>query len=72
MKGTFAPDKIGLKVLYGWIGLVVSKGLQFVKYFYFLFFFILIVSPSGIATCIALHAICRFRKQYCSQSSNSD
>jgi hypothetical protein len=29
-------------------------------------------SPSGIATCTALHAICRFLRQYCSLRSNSD
>ncbi len=29
-------------------------------------------SLSGIATCSALHAIRRFRRQYCSQGSNSD
>ena len=29
-------------------------------------------SPSGIATCAALHAIRRFRRQYCSRCSNSD
>jgi hypothetical protein len=29
-------------------------------------------SPSGIATCTAVHAIRRFRRQYCSRGSNSD
>ncbi len=29
-------------------------------------------SPSGIATCTSLHAIRRFRGQYCSRGSNSD
>jgi hypothetical protein len=29
-------------------------------------------SPSGIATCAALHAIRRFRRQHCSRSSDPD
>jgi hypothetical protein len=29
-------------------------------------------SPSGIATCTALHAIRRFCRQYCSRTSNPD
>ncbi len=31
-----------------------------------------LTSPNGIATCTALHAICRFRRQYCSRNSNRD
>jgi hypothetical protein len=36
------------------------------------FFYFNLSSPSGIATCAALHAIRRFRRQYCSRCSNTD
>jgi hypothetical protein len=36
------------------------------------FFYFNLSSPSGLATCTALHAIHRFRRQYCSRGSNSD
>ena len=36
------------------------------------FFSFYLSSPSGIATCAALHAIRRFRRQHCSRSSDSD
>jgi hypothetical protein len=36
------------------------------------FFYLNLSSPSGIATCTALHAIRRFRRQYCSRGSNLD
>ncbi len=36
------------------------------------FFYFNLSSPSGIATNAALHAIRRFRRQYCSRCSNSD
>ncbi len=36
-----------------------------------IFFSFNLSSPSGIATCTALHAIRRFRRQYCSRGSNS-
>jgi hypothetical protein len=34
-------------------------------------FYFNLSSSSGIATCTALHAIRRFRRQYCSRCSNS-
>ena len=37
-----------------------------------LFFYFNLSSPSGIATCAALHAIRRFRRQCCSRCSNTD
>ena len=36
------------------------------------FFSFYLSSPSGIATCAALHAIRRFRRQHCSRSSDPD
>ncbi len=36
------------------------------------FFYSNLSCPSGIATCTALHAFSRFRRQYCSRSSNPD
>jgi hypothetical protein len=36
------------------------------------FFYFNLSSLSGIATCTALRAICRFCRQYCSRCSNSD
>jgi hypothetical protein len=36
------------------------------------FFYSNLSCPSGIATCTALHAIRRFRMQYCSRSSDPD
>jgi hypothetical protein len=36
------------------------------------FFSFNLSSPSGIATCTALRAIRRFRRQHCSRSSDSD
>jgi hypothetical protein len=36
------------------------------------FFYSNLSFPSSIATCTALHAIRRFRRQYCSRSSNTD
>jgi hypothetical protein len=36
------------------------------------FFYFNLNSLGGIATCTALHAIRRFRRQYCSRCSNSD
>jgi hypothetical protein len=36
------------------------------------FFYFNLSSLSGIATCIALRAICRFHRQYCSRRSNSE
>jgi hypothetical protein len=36
------------------------------------FFSFNLSSPSGIATCTALRAIRRFRRQLCSRSSDSD
>jgi hypothetical protein len=36
------------------------------------FFYSDLNCPSGIATCTALHAIRRFRKEYCSRSSHPD
>jgi hypothetical protein len=46
---------------------MVKSFLNVVSIFYFN-----LSSPSGIATCTALYAIRRFRRQYCSRSSNQD
>ena len=59
---------------YGWIGLDEYKDRGWEKVFLMLppFLYFNLSSPSGIATCAALHAIRRFRRQYCSRGSNSD
>ncbi len=64
--------RLGLKY-YGWIGLSEYKDCKWKKDFLMLpsFFYFNLSSLSGIATCTALHAIRRFRRQYCSRS-NSD
>jgi hypothetical protein len=46
---------------------MVNRFLDVASIFYFN-----LSSLSGIATCAALHAIRRFRRQYCSRCSNSD
>ncbi len=65
--------RLGLKCN-GWIDLVEYKDCSWQNISEMLppSFYFNLSSPSGIATCTALHAIRRFRRQYCSRCSNLD
>jgi hypothetical protein len=53
------------------VSIRIVDGKKIVKCYlnFFIFYF---SSHRGIATCIALHAFRRLRRQYCSRRSNSD
>jgi hypothetical protein len=53
------------------MSIMIADGKKIVKCCLHYFCFNL-SSPSGIATCTTLHAIIRFRRQYCSRRCNSD